>query len=280
MKKLQYFFLTKLAGLYINILLIIAPKKALHLAYGFFTQPRKGKYPSNEKPSFLQNVESKQFDVANHKFLTYFWKGNNKVILLVHGWESNAARWEQLVAELQKTGATILAIEAPAHGNSSGKEFNIPTYSKFIDYICKQFKVTDIVGHSLGGASCVYYQNFYQNSDIKKIVLLGAPSDLRILLENFTKLLSIHPKIFNYFEAHYQNHFGLKIDEFSSIYFGKNIKTKGLIIHDINDDVVKIAEAYKTLSSWKNTTFIETKNLGHSMHDSSVYTKISEFLQS
>lgn len=269
-----------MAGCYINFLLIVAPKKALHLAYGFFTQPRKGKYNATQIPHFLLNVEKQQFEVANHQFNTYIWKGSDKVILLIHGWESNAARWEQLVSKLQKSGATILAIEAPAHGNSSGKEFNIPTYAKFINHVCQHFKVTDMVGHSLGGATCIYYQHFYQNNDIQKIVLLGAPSDLRILLENFTQLLSIHSRIFKYFEKHYQDHFNLKIDEFSSVHFGKTIQTKGVIFHDINDEVVKIAEAHKLLSSWKNTTFIETTNLGHSMHDSSVYSKIYQFLQS
>jgi hypothetical protein len=33
---------------------------------------------------------------------------------------------------LQKSGSTIIAIDAPAHGLSGGKEFNIPIYAEFI----------------------------------------------------------------------------------------------------------------------------------------------------
>jgi pimeloyl-ACP methyl ester carboxylesterase len=45
---------------------------------------------------------------------------------LVHGWESNASRWGNLLPYLKKSGSTIIAIDGPAHGLSSGKEFSIP----------------------------------------------------------------------------------------------------------------------------------------------------------
>jgi hypothetical protein len=35
------------------------------------------------------------------------------------------------VAHLKKLGKTIIAIDAPAHGLSSGKEFNVPPYTEF-----------------------------------------------------------------------------------------------------------------------------------------------------
>ncbi len=43
--------------------------------------------------------------------------------------------------------------------------------------------------------------------------------------------------------------------------------TKGFIAHDTLDPVVKIAEAKKIASTWKDAIFYETNGLGHSMHD-------------
>jgi alpha-beta hydrolase superfamily lysophospholipase len=38
-------------------------------------------------------------------------------------------------AYLRKSGSTIIAIDAPAHGLSGGTEFNIPQYAAFIDIL-------------------------------------------------------------------------------------------------------------------------------------------------
>ena len=68
------------------------------------------------------------------------------------------------------------------------------------------------------------------------------------------------------------------MEEFSGRVFGSKIKIKGLIAHDIDDDVVSFEEGKKNASNWKEATFIETKGLGHSMHDDVLYNKIYSFL--
>jgi alpha-beta hydrolase superfamily lysophospholipase len=45
---------------------------------------------------------------------------------------------------LKKSGSTIIAIDAPAHGLSGGKEFNIPQYAAYID-ILAQFKPSYLI---------------------------------------------------------------------------------------------------------------------------------------
>ena len=41
---------------------------------------------------------------------------------------------------------------------------------------------------------------------------------------------------------------------------------------------IKIAEAKKIASTWKDAIFYETNGLGHSMHDNQLYHKVSDFL--
>jgi alpha-beta hydrolase superfamily lysophospholipase len=50
--------------------------------------------------------------------------------------ESNA-QMEKILPYLKKSGSTIIAIDAPAHGLSSGKEFNIPQYAAYIDILAQ-----------------------------------------------------------------------------------------------------------------------------------------------
>lgn len=278
MKKIIFFIFTKSIGLYINILSFVFPKKASQLAYAFFSEPREGKLSKDKLPEILQEAQSEMFQLQEDSFHTYTWKGNDTVILLVHGWESNASRWENLLPYLKKSGSTIIAIDGPAHGLSSGKEFNIPQYAEFIHIAVEKFKPQYLIGHSIGGKTCLYYQSVYQNDALKKMVILGAPSDFKIILNNYITLLSLNSKISKSLEAHYLNNFKLSLEQFSGKIFASKLNIKGLIAHDIDDTVVLFEEGKKIAGAWKNVVFIETKGLGHSMHDDELYNKVSRFL--
>jgi pimeloyl-ACP methyl ester carboxylesterase len=110
--KTIYFLFTKSVGLYINFL-SFSPEKP-RLAYTLFSEQR-WQALWDKLPAILQETEK----TYNHKvhFQTYTWKGNDTIILLAHGWESNASRWENILPYLRKSSSTI-AIDAPAHGLS------------------------------------------------------------------------------------------------------------------------------------------------------------------
>jgi hypothetical protein len=278
MKNIFFFLFTKSLGLYINALSFVLPEKASQLAYAFFSEPRVGKLSKDNLPKILKEAQTNSFQQEEHSFQTYTWEGNETIILLVHGWESNASRWESFLPYLKKSGSTIIAIDGPAHGLSSGKEFSIPKYAEFIHIAVEKFKPQFLIGHSIGGKTILYYQSVYQNAFVKKMVILGAPSDFSIILNNYITLLSLNQKIAKELEAHYLNNFKLNLENFTGKLFASQINTKGLIAHDIDDTVVLFDEGKKIASSWKNAVFIETKGLGHSMHDDDLYQKISQFL--
>ncbi len=278
MKKLKYFLLTKSVGFYINCLVFISPKKASQLAYELFSEPRDGKLNPNQLPEMLEVAEKGVFSDGEHKIQTYTWKGNNHKILLVHGWESNSLRWEKFLPHLKKTGSTILAIDAPAHGLSSGKEFTVPKYAQTIAEFVKLHNPDILIGHSIGGAACIYYQYLHQNKNIDKMILLGAPSDLKNLIINYCNMLSLNSKLQFHLENTFSQRFNKPVNEFSAKKFASQISTKAMIVHDIHDTVVAMSEAEKINVNWKNATFIQTQNLGHSLHNDNLYQKMTDFL--
>ena len=135
MKKIQYFLITKSVGLYINLISYFLPEKAKQIAYEIFSQPRKGKIKNGKLPKTLQNAKQETLHYDGEDFQTYIWQGSEDIILLLHGWESNAARWYKLIPILEKSGCTIVAIDAPAHGLSGSKWFNVGKYSEFLKTI-------------------------------------------------------------------------------------------------------------------------------------------------
>ena len=277
MQTIKYFLLTKTVGLYLNLLSYIRPKQAVKLAYRLFSEPRIGRLNQGQLPEVLQKAQRETLTYQSHRFETYQWKGNDNVILLLHGWESNASRWEKILPFLQKTGSTIIAIDAPAHGLSSGKEFNVPLYANYIEVMVQKFQPNSLIGHSIGGVASSYYQYHFPNT-LKKMVLLGSPSDFKILLSNYVQLLSLNLTIHKALIDYTKERFNIVIEDFSGQKFLQNSELKGLIAHDSEDTVVNFSEAKKLAATWKNSIFIETKGFGHSLHDTELYQKIAVFL--
>ncbi|WP_309640535.1 alpha/beta hydrolase [Flavobacterium sp.] len=270
--------LPKSIGFYINVLSYVAPKKAFGLAYKFFSNPRIGRLNAEDLPQILQKAQRETIQENEHSIQTYIWKGNDTIMLLAHGWESNASRWEKLLPHLLETGNTIIAIDAPAHGLSSGNEFNVPLYASHIHLVVKKHNPKYIIGHSMGGIAAVYYQYLHPNHPLEKMVLLGAPSDFSIILDNYLNLLSLNNNIRNAFHDYITDRFQINISEFSGQHFIQNTKLQGIIAHDKLDTIVLYSEAEKLASKWKNATFISTTGLGHSLHDVELNQKISAFL--
>jgi len=277
MQKIKQFIILKSVGAYINILSYVLPKKSFMLAYKLFSEPRKGRIKPNSIPKILHSAEHETHILNENLFQTYKWNGSEDIILLIHGWESNASRWKKLLQHLKKTGKTIIAIDGPAHGMSSGYEFSVPTYAEYIDKIVQKYNPKIIIGHSVGGTAIAYFQAHYPH-DFEKIILLGAPSDFKIILDNYVKMLGLNQRVHQSLIDYTKKRFKLSIEEFSVSKYMKNITILGIIAHDIDDSVVLIDEGRKISKAWKNAEFIETNGLGHSMHDFNLYKKIVEFI--
>lgn len=278
MQKIQFFIITKSIGFYLNCLSYFNAEKAKHKAYQLFSQPRKGRLKKELLPKTLQSATLETFQYNDKNFQTYLWKGNDEIILLVHGWESNASRWKKLLHHLKPLGKTIIAIDGPAHGLSEGKEFNAPKFAEYINVVVQKYQPKTIIGHSVGGAAISFYLNKYKNTSIEKVILLGSPSDFKIIADNFVNLLSLNKRIKQRLEDYYFEKFDIHINEFAGHKFAENFPQKAFIAHDINDEVVLIDEGRKYASTWKNAIYIETNGLGHGMHDAKLYQKIIEFI--
>ncbi|RZJ67534.1 MAG: alpha/beta hydrolase [Flavobacterium sp.] len=215
MKKYISNLIKKSIGLYINVLSYINPKKATRLAYKFFSEPREGRLLKDSLPAVLQDAQAEMITHNDAIFQVYTWPGNETKVLLVHGWESNTSRWEDFMPYLKRSGCTIIAIDAPGHGLSSGNEFNIPRYGEFISVVADKVKPQYLIGHSLGGATALYYQSHHPDNSIEKLVILGAPCDLSTIVTNYIGMLGLNDRVFRLMEKHFADNFRIKTKEFS-----------------------------------------------------------------
>lgn len=279
MKKLSFYIATKTIGIYLNCLSYFNARSARRKAYTLFSSPRKGRLKRERLPHTLLYTFQEIFEYQGEAIQTYLWQGDDTVILLVHGWESNSSRWKKLLVHLKPLGHTIIAVDAPAHGLSGGKEFNAPKYAEFLNVVTQKYAPKVVIGHSIGGAALAFYLNKFKHPAIEKVVLLGAPSEFKILSDNFVSLLSLNHRIKKRLEAYYQHKFHIALDDFAGHKFAANFKQKALIAHDSKDKIVPVTEGRKYAQTWKDAIYIETRGHGHSLHDVKLYQKIIAFIQ-
>ncbi len=278
MKKAIIFLKTKSTGIFINFTALFFPTKATLMADRLFSFPRKGKITTDAIPTFLQGATRAIFLIDNHQFCSYTWAGNEQKILLLHGWQSNADRWQKLLPYLKSTNKTIIAIDAPGHGFSSELAFNVPRYAAYVDVIVSKWRPECLIGHSIGGTTAGFFQYQYPKHRFEKMVLLATPCEFEILIQNFVTVLGLSSKMFVLLESHFENKYGIALKAFSLQHFLKNCQTETLIAHDKMDASIGFLEGKKIKDSIENSTFLEIKNAGHSLHDAVLYEKIARFL--
>ena len=267
----------KLVGTYLNSLSYISKTYAADKALKLFSKPRKGQITETQS-EFLKTAIQETIQYESYKIMTYRWPGNKKTILLVHGWESNSGRWKPLVNHLKEKDYNIIALDAPAHGNSGSELFNALLYSEFIHVVAKKFQPSIIIAHSVGGMAAVFFQNKYQLKIIQKLVLLGAPSNFKDILKRYTDMLGYNQRVTEQLNNIIVERFGATPESFSTAKHIKTINSKGLIIHDENDTIIPYGDALHIKNSFNNSKLISTKGLGHSLNHKTVTLQISEFI--
>ena len=200
-------------------------------------------------------------------------------ILLAHGWESNSARWKPLLAKLLEEGHTVIALDAPAHGATSGKLFVPIEYAACINAVIEHFQPSVLLGHSVGGYASGYCMAHFAPPSVKKLILMATPSNLNQIFDAFLDFLKLSSKTRQAFYDYIETQYGKPAEAFALEHFASKIQAKGLIIHDENDELINPKDALTIEKAWQNTDVTITKGLGHRLRHDKIYKMILDFIK-
>jgi len=277
LKKSLQRLIPKLIGAKINSISIASPAMAAQQAFNIFCTPRKGK-PYGEQISYLEKPKFEKLISGSCELQSYHWKGTGKKILLIHGWESNTYRWFRLIEDLQKENYDIYAIDAPAHGYSTGKLLNVPRYAQAIEIAINAYNPDHIIGHSIGGLATVFHQFHYKPKTLTSAIILGSASELGEIMQDYKAILGLNKRTMKALERLVLELFGFDFKGFSGASFAKALSLPALIIHDKYDKITPVSASQNIHKNWKNSTYIETEGYGHSLYQEEVRNHILAFL--
>lgn len=265
-------------GVGLNFLASLSPEQAGTLAWNIFSTPRTAKRLVHDS-ELLATAETSVLSWHGLPIYYYRWPAEGPVVLLAHGWESNASRWRPLIESLRAAGYAVLAPDAPAHGASGGKYFHAGMYAEVLKELLQKHPASIWMGHSAGGMAAVYLAYQYPELAPERLALLGVPSDLESLLTYYQRTIGLNEVAMNAMKAQFKRTFNTAASDFSIPRFLKELPTRrGLIVHDHGDDVAPVAGAYDMHASWKSSRLLLTEGLGHSLKSDAVNQSVLDWL--
>ena len=265
-------------GFYFNILAYVHPKMLQRKGFALFCNPFAHKVKPHQM-QFLEKGISEVIEYENYKIQTYKWGNGSKKILLVHGWASHSFRWKKYVEQLLQNDFTVYALDAPAHGLSSGKMIHVVLYAKVIDlFLQRNPDVTAIVSHSIGGFATTYYLNHYKSHNIEKAIIMGAPGEASDFFDFYKKTLGLSSKALEIIIKEFELQLGQLPSYFSTAKFAEHLTIPALIIHDKGDVATHHHYSIRLNKHWKNSQLVLTEGLGHDLKSKEVIQMVVNFV--
>lgn len=274
-------WMPKVIGWSLHQVSYLSRKQAGDWALYLLAHPRDGQHTAADA-AFLAQADAQQtlyFD--NHRTIVYEWQPQaTHQVLLLHGWESNAARWQPLIELLLSAGYGVIAPDAPAHGDSEGTLLDMIRYSRYIHQLVDHWRPHSIVGHSLGGsASCLYCRD-HPNHPLQQLVIMGVPSEFTAIATYYGDVLGLSTRMREILRISFEQHFKRTYADLSVAAFCQAIEVPTLVIHDKEDFLSSSEDARTYARALSQSELLITEGLGHSLQGKEVYQRILTYLGS
>ena len=220
----------KLIPLFFKYFSPLFPSFAAQMALDLFCTTQKNERPSNEL-EFWNTGKALEF---SSKRSCRTW-GQGPEIWLIHGWSSRGSAFYRIIPLFVKAGFKVIAWEAPAHGDSPGKQTNLVDFSKSLasDIDDHGSKPLAIIGHSFGGAALAIINRY--TALPKFVAIISSPSETPKIFQNYKKLINLSKKSFAKLVQKAEKMVGTTIASTSLINNDLSKHSQVLVIHDKKD---------------------------------------------
>jgi len=247
-----------------KILGCLAPRLAEWLALRFFLTPPRHPVPEWQKPH-IASAKSFILDIKGKTIQYYQWGTGERTILLVHGWGGRGSQLGAFIKPFVNAGYSVLALDGPAHGASSGKQSDMFEFASAIGAATRiAGRIDAIIAHSFGSA-CTLLALHENKIKTSSLVLIGCPSSAIWITEDFADKLSISRKIVAGMRKQFEHRNGhrWKWDDLSLLKMIKTITLPILIVHDQKDFDVPYQQAVELEQANQHCELFTTDGLGH-----------------
>jgi pimeloyl-ACP methyl ester carboxylesterase len=260
----------------------ISPALAGWVALRMFLTPARRRVEAGDAP-VLATANKRRLRAGPHHFVAWQWGDTAPWVVLLHGWGSHAARFGNFIAPLRAAGFSVIGIDAPAHGDSPGRQSDLLRFRDCLAEVLRTHSpVHAVVGHSLGGGALLTVLAETREHHPDKICLFGVPSDMDYILESFAMMLSLEEPARANLRKRFARRFGRNARDISVAAAAPHVRVPVLVVHDDEDNVAPIAQGMAVAAALPGATLLRTQGFGHSgaLRDPATIERVVEFLRS
>lgn len=257
-------------------------RAALHAAYvlsedlgtsfaeRLFTSPRRYPRPERERVVLASGrpfaipvtLRSPRWYGQRTEVAAWRW-GIGPTVLLVHGWEGRGSQLGALVEPLVTAGMSVVAFDAPAHGESPGNRLYLTDLADAIG------DVADAVGplhatiaHSFGAAG-VLLAHARAGLDVERNVMIAPNVLIDDLFAMFARRIGLDDADLTLLEHSITARTGLPLESLRLERLAGPRDAGLLVIHDRDDREIPFTQAERLAETWPSARLVATEGLGH-----------------
>lgn len=256
----------KLIQTYFRVAARIAPKAAGNQAFELFQRPLNKKIRKKEMSFFKV---AKRFKIKHYLEDIHCYELGNpsgKLVLLVHGWESNAASMSAIGLKLAEEGHHVILFNLPAHGFSKLKKANIKMCKEvFLEVInhLNPKQPFSVVAHSFGSAVTAYALS-KTTHQVDQLIFLTSPNQITQIFEDFSNFIGLNSKAFQQLCNRAENIVHEPLSGIRADQLYKKIRyNRLLLIHDSEDRIIPKKNSIDIYNQWPNAELQLLEKTGH-----------------
>jgi pimeloyl-ACP methyl ester carboxylesterase len=262
MKTATMFFIR----LYFRVLSALWPAKAGEKAFRLFQRTRKLPFKKAEKEFYGQ---ARKFEVVHPAENVHAYEMGNpsgNLVILVHGWDSNAGSMGAIANTLAREGYRVVALDLPAHGYSRLTHTNLRECREALRALIYQLRPSapfSVISHSFGSAVATIALSGTRYT-VDNFIMLTSPNRLIDVFDEFKNQIALGEQAYQ--ELLQQTYAVLKEPVEEVRVESKALKmnyNKIIIIHDANDKVLPYSNAVRLSNVLPGAQLHTIKKAGH-----------------
>ncbi|MEO9803865.1 MAG: alpha/beta hydrolase [Reichenbachiella sp.] len=275
----------KIIQTYFRMTSAVAPRFAGNQAFELFQRPLNKKVRAKEL-SFYKVAKS--FTIKHYlEDIQCYELGNadGPMVLMVHGWESNAASMSAIALRLAEKGHHVILFNLPAHGFSKLKKVNLKICKEvFLEVInhLNPKQPFSIVAHSFGSAVTAYAlsKTTYQ---VNQLIFLTSPNQITQIFEDFSNFVGLNKKAHQQLCKRAENILREPLDDIRVDGLSDKLQYNSLLlIHDAHDRIIPKTNSIDIYNQWPKSELLLLEKTGHykMLWDEKVINRVTSELQS
>lgn len=212
-----------------------------------------------------------------HGMAVWRW-GSGPPVFLMHGWEGRGSQLKAFVEPLVARGFSVVAFDAPAHGESLGTEATLSDFADSLLALERHVgRPAAVVSHSFGTLATLLAVR--RGLSTSAVVLISVPSP-KERLALFQSALRLPEAVTKKMKELIEKRVGLSWSEVEGRALACGVDVPALVIHDRDDKEVPPQNSEATARALSKATLNLTDGLGHRriLGDERVVSDVTAFV--